>query len=43
MLQDITAVTDVLGVRMVRWILRDDQGQRHMIETNAYYVLDARV
>jgi hypothetical protein len=42
-LRGITAATDVLGVGMVRWILHDDQGQRHLIETKAYYVPDARV
>jgi hypothetical protein len=42
-LRGITAATDVLGVGMVCWILHDDQGQQHLIETKAYYVPDARV
>ena len=42
-LNGITASTDVLGVGIVRWTIRDDGGRRRQIETRAYYVPSARV
>jgi hypothetical protein len=42
-LQGITATSQVLCVGIVRWTIQDDQGKRHLLETKAYYVPNARV
>jgi hypothetical protein len=40
-LHELMASTDVMGVGIIRWTVRDDKGHRHVIETRAYYVLTA--
>jgi hypothetical protein len=42
-IRGIASNTNVEGIGIVRWILHDDTGRRHTIETTAYYVPDSRV
>ena len=41
-LQGITSKTSVQGSGMVRWEMYDDDGALHVIQTQAYYVPDAK-
>ena len=42
-LQGITSTATVQGSGVVRWVVRDDNGKEHTIETKAYFVPNAKV
>jgi hypothetical protein len=42
-LNGLSGCTDVLGIGIVSWTIRDDRGRRHTIRTRAYYVPSTRV